>query len=204
MTVLGTLLARALQILPPEQAEALAELRELARNGKVVAVGPGARGGLVVPGESIICPWTTPLAFATDALARPITDRLSALWKVPVVIENKPGANTAIGTDTVAKSSPDGHVLGMVTLSHIMNPLLGASLPDPFPVMPYDVAMRDYGVDLYGNVIVADPDFMRFSPKAVRPNSEPQMTRVSSSSPRRRRSRSNPATGRSVRRQRSP
>jgi tripartite-type tricarboxylate transporter receptor subunit TctC len=66
---------------------------------------------------------------ATDALARPITDRLSALWRVPVVIENKPGANTAIGTDTVAKSAPDGHVLGMVTLSHIMNPLLGANLP---------------------------------------------------------------------------
>lgn len=66
---------------------------------------------------------------ATDALARPIADRLSALWKVPVVIENKPGANTAIGTDTVAKSAPDGHVLGMVTMSHIMNPLLGASLP---------------------------------------------------------------------------
>lgn len=66
---------------------------------------------------------------ATDALARPIADRLSAVWNVPVVIENKPGANTAIGTDTVAKSAPDGHVLGMVTLSHIMNPLLGASLP---------------------------------------------------------------------------
>ena len=66
---------------------------------------------------------------ATDALARPITDRLSARWKVPVVLENKPGANTAIGTDTVAKSAPDGHVLGMVTLSHIMNPLLGATLP---------------------------------------------------------------------------
>ena len=66
---------------------------------------------------------------ATDALARPIADKLSALWKVAVVIENKPGANTAIGTDTVAKSAPDGHVLGMVTMSHIMNPLLGASLP---------------------------------------------------------------------------
>src|SRR6185436_19035041 len=66
---------------------------------------------------------------ATDALASPVTDRLSALWRVPVVIENKPGANTAIGTDTVAKSAPDGHVLGMVTLSHIMNPLLGANLP---------------------------------------------------------------------------
>src|SRR5687767_4423821 len=75
--------------------------------------------------------WVVPFppGGATDALARPVADRLSAMWKVPVVIENKPGANTAIGTDTVAKSAPDGHVLGMVTLSHFMNPILGAKLP---------------------------------------------------------------------------
>lgn len=36
----------------------------------VPALGPGALGGLVVPGESIICPWTTTLAYVTDALAR--------------------------------------------------------------------------------------------------------------------------------------
>jgi glycerol-3-phosphate dehydrogenase len=33
-------------------------------------LGPGALGGLTVPGESIICPWTTPLAYATEALSR--------------------------------------------------------------------------------------------------------------------------------------
>ena len=66
---------------------------------------------------------------ATDALARLMADRLSTAWKQPVVVENKPGANTAIGTAEVAKSAPDGHVLGMVTLSHMTNPLLGASLP---------------------------------------------------------------------------
>ena len=33
------------------------------------ALGPGALGALVIPGESIICPWTTPLAYATQALA---------------------------------------------------------------------------------------------------------------------------------------
>ncbi|MBE3009422.1 NAD(P)/FAD-dependent oxidoreductase [Microbispora sp. NEAU-D428] len=38
--------------------------------GLVPALGPGALGGLTVPGESIICPWTTTLAFATEALAR--------------------------------------------------------------------------------------------------------------------------------------
>lgn len=37
---------------------------------RVPSLGPGARGGLVVPDESIICPWTTPLAYATEALAR--------------------------------------------------------------------------------------------------------------------------------------
>jgi len=34
------------------------------------SLAPGALGGLTVPGESIICPWTTPLAYATEALAR--------------------------------------------------------------------------------------------------------------------------------------
>jgi glycerol-3-phosphate dehydrogenase len=32
-------------------------------------LGPGALGALVIPGESIVCPWTTPLAYATQALA---------------------------------------------------------------------------------------------------------------------------------------
>ncbi|WP_311921943.1 NAD(P)/FAD-dependent oxidoreductase [Microbispora sp. H10836] len=36
----------------------------------VPALGPGALGGLTVPGESIVCPWTTTLAYATEALAR--------------------------------------------------------------------------------------------------------------------------------------
>jgi tripartite-type tricarboxylate transporter receptor subunit TctC len=66
---------------------------------------------------------------ATDALARLMADKLSTGWKQAVIVENKPGANTAIGTAEVAKSGPDGHVLGMVTVSHIVNPLLGANLP---------------------------------------------------------------------------
>ncbi|MEU7692644.1 NAD(P)/FAD-dependent oxidoreductase [Microbispora hainanensis] len=36
----------------------------------VPALGPGALGGLTVPGESIVCPWTTTLAYATEALSR--------------------------------------------------------------------------------------------------------------------------------------
>ena len=66
---------------------------------------------------------------ATDALARLMAEKLSEKWKQPVIVENKPGANTAIGTDIVAKSAPDGHVVGIVTGSHVTNPLLGAKLP---------------------------------------------------------------------------
>jgi len=68
-----------------EQFEALPGLREKAgANGyhetflidadevyeREPRLGPGALGGLVVPGESIICPWTTTLAYATEAKAR--------------------------------------------------------------------------------------------------------------------------------------
>lgn len=55
---------------------------------------------------------------ATDAVARLIAEKLAQRWKQPVIVENRPGANTVIGTDIVAKSAPDGHVLGIVTGSH--------------------------------------------------------------------------------------
>jgi tripartite-type tricarboxylate transporter receptor subunit TctC len=66
---------------------------------------------------------------ATDALARLMAEKLSERWKQPVIVENRPGGNTVIGSDIVAKSAADGHVLGIVTGSHIINPLLSASLP---------------------------------------------------------------------------
>jgi glycerol-3-phosphate dehydrogenase len=47
------------------------------------ALGPGALGGLEIPDESIICPWTTPLAFATEAVAAGV--RLSLSTQVTAV-----------------------------------------------------------------------------------------------------------------------
>jgi tripartite-type tricarboxylate transporter receptor subunit TctC len=70
---------------------------------------------------------------ATDALARLIADKLAERWKQSVTVENKPGANTMLGTDLVAKSAPDGHVLGIVTGSHVTNPLLSSKLPYDTP-----------------------------------------------------------------------
>ena len=66
---------------------------------------------------------------ATDTLARLMAEKLAERWKQPVVVDNRPGGNTAIGTDLVAKAAPDGHTLGIVTVSHIINPLLTSKLP---------------------------------------------------------------------------
>src|SRR3954454_24756438 len=67
----------------------------------------------------------------TDVVGRIVAARLQEAWREPVVVENKPGAGTVIGTDAVAKSAPDGYTIGMVITAHFINPALR-------PTMPYD------------------------------------------------------------------
>ena len=64
-----------------------------------------------------------------DILARLFSTHLEALWKQPVLVVYKPGANTVVGTDFVAKSSPDGHTIGLVVTSHLINPSIRPNLP---------------------------------------------------------------------------
>ena len=65
-----------------------------------------------------------------DVMARQIADRLGSAWGQPVVVENKPGANTIVATDAVAKSAPDGHTVLMTTdATFSINPHLYAKLP---------------------------------------------------------------------------
>ena len=66
----------------------------------------------------------------TDALARVVGQKLSVLWNVPVLIENKPGAAGAIGADYVAKQPADGTTLLMAHVnSHAISPALNPKLP---------------------------------------------------------------------------
>jgi tripartite-type tricarboxylate transporter receptor subunit TctC len=51
------------------------------------------------------------------------------VWGQPVIVENRPGAGTVVGTDLVAKSAPDGHTLGVVVTAHVINPSLRQNLP---------------------------------------------------------------------------
>ena len=65
-----------------------------------------------------------------DVMARQVVEKLTATWGQPVVVENKPGANTILAADTVAKSAPDGNtVLFTTDATFSINPHLYAKLP---------------------------------------------------------------------------
>ena len=66
---------------------------------------------------------------ATDIIGRLVAAKMQEVWGQPVVVENKPGAGTVVGTDYVAKSAPDGHTLGMVVTAYVINPSLRKDLP---------------------------------------------------------------------------
>jgi tripartite-type tricarboxylate transporter receptor subunit TctC len=72
----------------------------------------------------------------TDLMARLVSEKMATALGTSIVIENKPGANAAIGTDAVAKAAPDGYTFGTVIAAHSVNPTLN-------PKLPYD-AMKDF------------------------------------------------------------
>src|SRR5213075_3211857 len=100
----------------------------------------------LLPGVAPAQPWPAkpvrivvayPAGGGIDVMARQLAERLGAAWGQPVVVENKPGANTIVAADAVAKSAPDGYTVLMTTdATFSINPHLYASLP-------YD-AQRDF------------------------------------------------------------
>ena len=97
-----------------------------------------------------------PAGGTTDILARAVAADLQKAFGQAVVVENKAGTGGNIGSDSVAKSSPDGYTLLMGTVgTHAINVSL-------YPKMPYD-AVKDFApVSLVAgvpNVLVASPSF---------------------------------------------
>lgn len=67
----------------------------------------------------------------TDLIARTLANEMSKDLGQQVIIDNKPGAGTIIGTDSVAKSPPDGYNIVIATFAHAVNPSM-------MPKMPFD------------------------------------------------------------------
>jgi tripartite-type tricarboxylate transporter receptor subunit TctC len=72
----------------------------------------------------------------TDVAARILQKELAPAIGQPIVIENRPGAGSTIGTDAVAKAQPDGYTLVMISTAHVISPHL-------YKQMPYD-PIRDF------------------------------------------------------------
>jgi tripartite-type tricarboxylate transporter receptor subunit TctC len=97
------------------------------------------------------------IAFApgggTDVVGRIIGQRLTEMWPQPVVIDNRPGAGSIIGTEIVAKAAPDGYTLQTVSMSHALNVAL-------YRTLPYD-PIRDFAHVILAarapNVLIAHP-----------------------------------------------
>jgi tripartite-type tricarboxylate transporter receptor subunit TctC len=68
-------------------------------------------------------------AGAADTLSRTIAAKLTERWGQPVVVENRPGAGTTLGTDLVARAPADGYTLLMATFSHAVNATFYRKLP---------------------------------------------------------------------------
>lgn len=102
----------------------------------------------------IVVPY--PPGMGTDILARLLAQRFSAQWGQSVVVDNRPGANTLLGAEAVARSAPDGHTLMITTdATFVINPHLYVKLP-------YDAIKSFAPISLLATftmVMVAQPSF---------------------------------------------
>ena len=73
---------------------------------------------------------------ATSVMARLLGQKLTERWGQPVIVDNRPGGNTIIGTEALVKAPPDGYTILVASNSFVVNALLLRNLP-------YD-AMRDF------------------------------------------------------------
>lgn len=91
---------------------------------------------------------------AIDLSARLIGQKMTEAWGQPVVVDNKAGATGIIGTEFVAKSAPDGHVLALVASSHAINPSMFKKLPFD-TLKSFEPVVQTHTVPL---VLVVAPD----------------------------------------------
>lgn len=106
----------------------------------------GALGALVAPASMAADPYPSrPIKYvlpfsagsSTDFVSRLVCETLSKQLGQPVVVENKPGAGGVIGTQQIARATPDGYTIGLASLATL------AMAPPTLADQPYD-SVRDF------------------------------------------------------------
>jgi len=102
--------------------------KALALAGAMAVVPTLASAQAAYPSRAIKIIVPAPPGGAIDTLARVVGDKIAMSMGQPVIVENKPGASNNLGTDALAKSSPDGYTIGVVGGSHNINKFLFKNL----------------------------------------------------------------------------
>ncbi len=95
-----------------------------------LATATGAQPTYPAKPIRIISPY--PAGGTTDIMARLVAPKFTESWGQPVIVENRPGGNTIIGTEAMVKAPPDGHTLLSILVSHVIVPNLA---PTPYDVI---------------------------------------------------------------------
>lgn len=136
---------------------AVLALASVALSTTVIGMGVAApaRAEPPWPSRPVTLVVPVPPGGATDKTARLIAHSLQARWQQPVVIDNKPGASSNIGSSLVARAAPDGYTLLVSGGPFSINPSLFSSLPfDTF---------RDFmpvaHLTSFSSVLIVNPQF---------------------------------------------
>jgi tripartite-type tricarboxylate transporter receptor subunit TctC len=128
-------------------------LTALCATGMLLALAGSACGQPTYP----IKPVRLILPFApgggTDITGRLIAQKLSEIWGVAVVVDNRPGAGSVVGTNLAAKAAPDGYTLGVTSMAHPINATLYRTLPYD-PIKDFEFIILTVRVP---NVLVVHP-----------------------------------------------
>ena len=85
---------------------------------------------------------------STDAIVRPLAQKLAELWGQSVIVDNRPGGGTIIATQAVIAAPPDGHTIGLAINTLTINPSLRNDLP-------YDTLKDIAPITQVGSVTIA-------------------------------------------------
>jgi tripartite-type tricarboxylate transporter receptor subunit TctC len=120
--------------------------------GAHVASEPGAQSFPTRPVRYIM---PLPAGQETDVFARILARRLGEGWSQNVIVDNRPGGGTVIGTELAARAAPDGYTLVHALTAHAINPTLQSKLP-------YDT-LKDFAcvtqIGSFSGVLIAHPSF---------------------------------------------
>jgi tripartite-type tricarboxylate transporter receptor subunit TctC len=112
-------------------------------------------GAQAFPSRTVRYILPLPAGLETDVFARVLARRLSETWGQQVLVDNRPGGGTMIGTDAAAKAPPDGYILLHAVTSHAINPALQSKVP-------YDT-LKDFAcitqLGTFAGILIAHPSF---------------------------------------------